>query len=476
MSSRGLFGAVLRKEMRDTISSARFAVLFGALSLLVIVSCVTGALGYRENRARYEAAKAENIRQMEGITDWLQLEQHRIFLPPLPLSALVSGISHDLGKTMEMRGSWSGEGVGSHYEEEPILAVSRFLDLEFVFQIAVSLFAILLGFDLVSGEKERGTLRLTFANAIPRDSYLAAKWTGAFLALSLPLLLALAIGTLTLPLLGVPLSGEDFVKLCLIFVSGVLFLGVFLAIALLVSVLTRRTSSSFLVLLVVWILGVLIVPRVAVMAAGRSVAVPGLDEIGAQRAKLSRQLAAEDREKLADFTPSNPTDVESAMTEFEKLMGDLSRNRTEKMDQLTARLTEERANRQASQERLALSVARISPLTSLSLAMTALAGTSLQLKEDFVGQTRAYRNSYNRFMEEKTGFSPGAMTMRMRRIEDDGEKPQPVNVAELPEFNYTPPTVAGSIAAALPSLGLLMVMGLGCFAGAVVAFRRYDVR
>ena len=35
----------------------------------------------------------------------------------------------------------------------------RFLDLDFIFQIVLSLFAILFAYDTISGEKERGTLR-----------------------------------------------------------------------------------------------------------------------------------------------------------------------------------------------------------------------------------------------------------------------------------------------------------------------------
>ena len=40
-----------------------------------------------------------------------------------------------------------------------------------------------LGFDLVNGERERGTLRLVLSNQVRRSTLLAAKWAGGMLVL-----------------------------------------------------------------------------------------------------------------------------------------------------------------------------------------------------------------------------------------------------------------------------------------------------
>ena len=41
-----------------------------------------------------------------------------------------------------------------------MLAMFRFIDLEFTFQVVLSLFAILFSYDAVCGERERGTLEI----------------------------------------------------------------------------------------------------------------------------------------------------------------------------------------------------------------------------------------------------------------------------------------------------------------------------
>src|SRR5207247_2348188 len=103
------------------------------------------------------------------------------------------------------------------------------------FSIVLSLFAILFAYDAVSGEKERGTLRLTFASAVPRDSYILGKLIGVFIALIIPLLLPMLAGCLLLPILGVPMNGDAWSRLALIIGCGLLTFGAFLTIALFVS-------------------------------------------------------------------------------------------------------------------------------------------------------------------------------------------------------------------------------------------------
>ena len=247
------------------------------------------------------------------------VRNNRIFLPPQPLAALVSGISNDIGLTTEVRGRGDLAQNDSRYNEEPVYAVFRFLDLEFIFQIVLSLFAILFAYDAINGEKERGTLRLSFANPLPRHVYLTGKFLGSYVALAVPLLIPILLGCLFLPLLGVPMSSDAWVRLALIILAGLLYLGAFLSIALAVSAMTVRSSSGFLVLLVIWIFSVLIIPRGAILLAGRSVDVPSVDEIGAKKSRLNQQLWAEDRKKMSEFKGTG--DPQKAMGEFQKFMG-----------------------------------------------------------------------------------------------------------------------------------------------------------
>ena len=221
---------------------------------------------------------AEHMRQMEGLTDWGTID-HRIILPPQPLAALVSGVSNDIGRTVNMKARGELKPEGSRFNEDPLFAVFRFLDLEFIFAIILSLFAILFGYDAINGEKERGTLALTFANPVPRDQYILGKIAGSFIALIVPLMIPTLIGCLMLPLLGVPMDADSWLRLAMVILAGTLYFGVFLTLSVFMSTLLRSSSASLMALLVVWIFAVLIIPRTSVLMAGRSIVVPSVDQI-----------------------------------------------------------------------------------------------------------------------------------------------------------------------------------------------------
>lgn len=475
--SGAMLKLIVEKELREIIGSMKFAITFGVCAVLILLSFYVGARNYQVSRAQYDAARAENLRQMEGVTSWLEVRNHRIFMPPQPLAILVSGVANDIGRTVVVHGRGEVTAHDSRYNDDPIYAIFRFLDLEFVFQIVLSLFAILFAYDAVSGEKERGTLRLAFANAIPRAAYIGGKMLGAFVALSVPLLIPLLIGCLLLPVLGVPLHGEEWARLALIIFTGLLYFGVFLSLSIFISTLTPRSSSAFLGLLAAWIFSVLILPRTAVLLAGRAVDVPSVDEIASQKSRLSAQLWKEDRERMASFKPSQASEPEAMMREFNKFMQESADAREKKMNELAQRLNEDRRNRQAQQEKLAFGLARISPATAFSLAAANLAGTSIAVKQHFLDAATNYQQAYAQFIQEKTGMNLGGFIFRMRRVTDGDEaQEKPIDPNELPAFQYAPARLRDVFDGALFDIGLLIAFNVIFFAAGFVKFLRYDVR
>lgn len=466
---------LIEKELREIIGSAKFAVTFGVCSFLIVLTFYVGAKSYQLNFERYQAAKTENKRQMQGLTDWINVRDHKIFLPPQPLESLIAGVSNDIGRTVAVAGRGELMASDSRFNDDPIFAIFRFLDLDFIFQIVLSLFAILLAYDAVNGEKERGTLRLSFANPVPRATYILGKLLGMLLSLIIPLLIPVMLGCLIYSFMGVYLTGDDWVRLALVLLTGFLFLGVFLMLAVLCSVVTTRSANSFLLMLVIWIFAVLVIPRSAVLLAGRAVDVPTIDELDSQKNQLSRQLWREDRKKMSTFKPK-ATAPEQMGSEFMAFMEGLSEGRDTKIMELTDRLNENRQNRQKVQEGLALSIAKISPAASFSLAATTLAGTSLDIKNHFISKARGYQTTYGEFMKTKTGQNQGG-GMRMIRVSSEGaEAAEEIDPNEIPLFDYKIPELKSSINAAMFDMGLLTFLNLVFFAGAFVRFLKFDVR
>ena len=467
---------IIEKEVQEIIGSLKFAITFGACAALIILSFYMGAKNYETSRTQYEAAKTENLRQMEGLTDWFDIQQYRIFLPPRPLASLVTGISNDIGRTIEVQGRGELTADDSRFSDDLIYAVFRFLDLDFIFSFILSLLAILLGYNLISGEKEQGTLRLTFAGSVPRHKFILGKMIGAMIALDLPLLVAISFGCLLLIVLGMPMGPEDWLRLAMVTITGLLYAGVFLTLSVFVSSLTRQSSNTFLLLLVIWIFGVFIVPRASVLLAGRAVDVPSVDGISSQKNRLASQLWQEDKTKMVGFKPENSSDPEKMVEEFNRFMENLADEREQKTQEFAARLNEDKYNRQKKQQNLAFTLARLSPSTSMTLAATSLAGTSLELKNRYQDEAMAYQQAYGKFIKEKTDMNPGGRMIMVKMNMDEGEKPAPINPYELPEFEYKPISLAKSFQSAITDIGLLALYNFIFFAGAFLAFNRYDLR
>ncbi len=467
-----MFRIIVAKELREVIASTKFAVTFLVCSLLIILAFYVGARNYQLAKSQHEMAVAENLQQMQNHTDWGSI-RHQIYLPPQPLTTLVTGISNDIGRNIRVvqRGELAAQD--SRFNDDPVFAVFRFLDLDFIFQVVLSLFAILFVYNAVNGEKEQGTLRLTFTNAIPRDTYILGKVTGAFLAMSIPLLIPILIGCLLLPLMGIPMATEEWIRLALVVLTGLLFLSVFSTLSLFVSSITHRSSSSFLILLVAWIFALLIIPRVSVLLAGNMVDVISVDEIAHQKIQQDYQNEQEEMDRLSEFEividPKNPQESTGKLTSFVK---ELTDRIEEKRRELAERLDEQRRNEEAGQQRLAFGLARISPASAFSLAVTNLSGSSLGLKSHYLEEAKRYRDTFARFIEEKSGSPEGAIIIRG----PNQPEPEPIDPRELPEFQYRQPPLRQVVKASILDLGILAVFNLIFFVGAFVAFLRYDVR
>jgi len=480
-----MFGRIVRKELMEIMGSTKFTTTFGVCSLLIILSFFLGGRGFLVGQAQFEAAVAEDRRQLEGETDWLSVTPS-VFLPPQPLAYLVSGVAHDIGRSAEVTGLGSSRPEGSRYGQEPLLALFRFVDLEFTFQVVLSLLAVLFAYDSICGERERGTLRLVFANAVPRSTFLLAKIAGAAVALIVPLLIPIGIGCLLLIFLGVPMAADDWVRLALVIVAGFLYIGAVLGLSVLVSSLTRSSSTAFVTLLTLWVVAVLVVPRSSVLLAARAVDVPSVDEALSERSRLRSQLWNEDRKKIREFMREGMAQAEqsddpqaamqSRIGRFNTWFDELSAEREEKVAVLDARLAEERANRQRWQQRLAFGLARVSPASAFSLAAASLAGTSLELPQHYLDRIHAYQERFAAFQRKKTGRRGGSMRIVIKTGDDDEEEPGPIDAAELPAFAYEPPPLDRALRAAVGDLSLLVMYVLLFFTGSFVAFLRYDVR
>jgi ABC-2 type transport system permease protein len=128
----------------------------------------------------------------------------------------------------------------------------------------VPLMAIGLGFDAVNGEYNRRTLSRILSQPIYRDALLFGKFLAgvATLAISLITLWLLVMG-LGLLLIGVPPGAEEIGRCILFLVVTIIYAGVWLAVAMLFSIVFRSAATAALVTLGIWLFLTFIWPVLA---------------------------------------------------------------------------------------------------------------------------------------------------------------------------------------------------------------------
>ena len=128
----------------------------------------------------------------------------------------------------------------------------------------VPLMAIGLGFDAVNGEHNRRTLSRILSQPIYRDALLFGKYIAGLLTLtvSLVVLWLLLIG-LGLLMLGVPPGGEEIGRAVVFLLVTIAYAGVWLALAMLFSVIFRSAATAALVTLGLWLFLTIIWPALA---------------------------------------------------------------------------------------------------------------------------------------------------------------------------------------------------------------------
>jgi ABC-2 type transport system permease protein len=125
-----------------------------------------------------------------------------------------------------------------------------------------------LGFDAISGEREKGTLKIVLAQPVYRDIVINGKFLAALLAITLATSIAsiVSVGGSIL-VLGVTPTSEEVARLALFVVFSILFAMTYYGIAILLSTVSKRTTQSMIVGVVLWAIFSFVIPIIASLVA-----------------------------------------------------------------------------------------------------------------------------------------------------------------------------------------------------------------
>ena len=470
---------IVKKELAANLVSFRFVLVFLLCCTLILVSAYTMRDKYQERVKEYSAAIAMHRAELEEAEGGAGLQQaaisgYKLDKPPTSLSVIVEGMEGAAGNysTINILSSPMLEGGSGG---DPMFAYFGTLDIMYIVRVVLSLVAILLTYDAVSGEREQGTLKLALSNSVPRASVLIAKCIGGYITLLLPFLVPLLIALLILTTSGsINFTGEDWGRLGLIFVVSLLYIGIFLMLGLMVSSRTSKSTTALMLLLFVWVEIVLATPKVSMIVAGKLHDVPSAQEIQSQKDTIMSQLMADGQKKMREYFQNNPggnNDSAEAQAERMEKYAEMQEEMLTEISKQKKKIDVEYEAKRAAQFQLATRISRISPASVYTYASTTLARTGFDRQQNFVIAARVYQVGFVQYFSELMG-------KMMRRAATD---PEAINemkfeLDKLPALDFQEATLSDSWNSAMVDFLILFLLFACFFMIAYVGFVRSDIR
>jgi len=259
---------IARKDFLEYLRDGR---LHWAGGLVLILLLTTMAVGWQNQRSidgeRLAAQKLD-------YTDWVsQTTRHphdaahqgmHVFKPEPPLSAIDPGITPYVGSTLWLQAHRQSEVKFRPAQDATGLQRLGTLSAAWVLQVLGPLLIIVLGFNAFAGEREQGTLRQTLSLGIGARQLLWGKAMALSATLAV-LLVPAGLAALVASLWGLskPIQYDIALRLIALGLGYTSYLLCAIFVVLAVSAWARSARVALVVLLGVWIVSTLMVPRLA---------------------------------------------------------------------------------------------------------------------------------------------------------------------------------------------------------------------
>ena len=463
---------IIKKELLDHFQTVQFIVLVVLSIILFSVNGVVFVKKYNEEISIYNEKISEIYNNPSTVRTTL-------FKKPSYLIFLSEGGEKYQPKSynLEPKGRLSPLDSGPRNYKLPDVPE---LDWAFIIKVLFSLYAILLGYNAISGEKEQGTLRQILSNSISRIEFLSAKYISILIILLIPLVIGCIFSLLIIGIFIPSLfTLNNLIKISLMFFLSLIYLSLFAFLSLLFSSIIHRTSIVLLTLLAIWIIFAIIIPNTAGILAQRFSNIPSELQI-AKRLKptIEKEIWAridEIREKIKRGEIKTEEELKKeADRAFDKGHEKLMKYYQNYYDSMKQRTIKAR------------NLARLSPTALFQYASENIAQTGIAREEQFLKDAHQYSKVYDNYILKKVGELIGSSAWSFSTdITINGKtvyisSPYPVEYkgdkTDFPRFIETNPSILVNLKNTLIDLAGLILWNIILAIFAFISFIYCDVR
>lgn len=470
-------GRIAREEWRLWARS-RVVLLAGLIvAVLVIATSALTALRVADEAerrtARQASAEETFFAQPDRHPHRMVHYGHYAFRTPPPLAAFDPGVDAVTGQSIFLEGHRQNTAMFADTRAAADLGGFAGLTPANLYQLLVPLLLIIIGHGVILRERENGTLPVLLAQG----------QTGLRLAGGKAMALAGVAGVLLLPVTVLALwgvaVGEAPLAAALLVAGYALYLAVWAALVLAVSLWTRQRSVALGLLVFVWLALALIVPRIGINAASAAIDAPG--KIESDLVMLAKERKLGDGHNAAD--PAFEALKKQVLEQYEaqsveelpiNWRGVVAGHAEKKLTDLMNAHAEERMAREAAQSRIVTWFGLASPTLAVGAASRTLAGTDLATHHRFLRQSEALRFDFVQGLNDLHATGLSYADDAARSSDPEAEQRTRVNAAAwrlLDTFRFAPDPAAERMARAALPLALLLGW-LTVLTGVIVAGAR----
>jgi ABC-type transport system involved in multi-copper enzyme maturation permease subunit len=501
------------REFKENIISIRFKVALGLCLLLIPMSVLVSIKNFEGKQRVYEVEKAhaEEINQPR-VYSFLRPE---IIKPLEPLSIFSNGISFNVGSKVKIR---MGE-VPAFTEGKTIVRenpfTNRFMAFDFVTALAIllSLLGLLFSYDCCTREKETGTFKVVFSNPVSRASLLGGKLTGMLFTFIPILLLVYTISIVILWYLApVSLGVNDWLGIVLLLFFSLIYLQIFSVIGILISAKSSSSKRSIVITLITWITFLFIIPNLAGYVAQGLVNVQSYDNMVSKLREYDEQFFKEVDEYEEKISPGqgqgywnywSDEDGQEQIFGTKKSTYEFQRDLNEFEEPLRIEYADKKWRVKKAyfdeintQRKTAEYLSYLSPSELFRAIGSALCKTDFTAHQHFMQSVRNYRLTFIQYYRDNNIFSSYTYFTRVppekftedfsfrydeqqeqeQRAERDPNYYEPLDLSDVPVFEYHRVSVTDSILTTTVQMSGLILLGLLLFYLSFRAFIRFDIR
>ncbi|MXZ01997.1 ABC transporter permease subunit [Candidatus Poribacteria bacterium] len=485
---------IAKREILDNLTRFRFALTLILVMLLMVMNAVVFV------SSQYPRRISEYSEDTHKTVESLKKKSHNLgelavkgpgnlYKSVSPLTFIATGKDANLPKRVEGASS-GGYGIGMttpdfsfnyrwsanwwlQYPQDisrknDSLPNFTELDWTFIIGLVMSFMAILFTYDAISGERETGTLSLLMANSVPRATVLLGKFMGAFLTILIPLFIGVLLNLMIVNASKmVSLSGDEWARVGIIFLTSAVYISIFLWLGLFISSQFSNSSSSLLMLLLIWIVFVVLIPNTMGVLASGFKQVPSRSEIS--RIEKAKEDEIDTRHKEGDklYRTGSPSDQPPKI----EVLGMWADYLNEHADAKSS-INDEHLNKQFAQIEFTQQITRLSPAAIYKYAVESLSGTGFARHKRFIQHARRYRQQFVDFIKSEDRGDNDSYHVYLLK---EGLSQKPVAFNSIPKFSEKL-TLGITVKGALVDLMLLVSLALLLFMATVLVFMRIDVK